>query len=64
MLFLGCECTYGSCIATYDFLFCEADALCFFGWCIPPPFSMEVLKHLIQFLSDKPDVPVLIIWDF
>lgn len=31
---------------------------------IPPLFSREILRHLLSFLVDKPEVPTIILGDF
>lgn len=31
---------------------------------VPLPFKLEVIKHLLEFMADKPRVPVLIVGDF
>lgn len=53
-------------LGRYIFLFCRIEnRTCILANVyIPPPFNTSILCRLIQFVLDKPGVPVIVIGDF
>lgn len=51
--------------STYVFLYCRIHAItCILAVMYAPPFSKVVLRELVTFLLNKPDVHFIVVWDF